>query len=103
MPNKSTALRLAPYFCHKRTLDFPEHPLHRGNLVRAHNQQGIVYIEHRIGENHIQQRVFLKKGFRKILQVFYRRIISPCPVHREVEAVLVALHGIGKIAAVRAV
>lgn len=46
---------------------------------------------------------FSEKSFSKILKIIYRCIICPCPVHRKVEAVLVPLHCIGKITAIRTI
>ena len=54
-------------------------------------------------QQHIEQGVLLEKGCSKVLEVFQQAIISFRPVHGEVEAVFVALGGIGKITAIGAV
>ena len=51
-------------------------------------------------QQHLQQRIFLKKGSREILQIPDQLIVCLGPVHGKVVAVLIALHGVGEVPAV---
>ena len=54
-------------------------------------------------QQHIEQGVFLEKGGGKVFQILDQTVIGLRPVHGEVEAVLVAPSGVGKITAIGAV
>ena len=103
MPNKATALKMAPALGLIGAVDFPQDALSGGNLVGAHHQQRIADIKHRIMQQHIEQGVFLKEGSGKVFQVFDQTVIRLRPVHGEVVAVFVARRGVGKITAIGAV
>ncbi len=103
MPDKTATLRFAPVFRLKRTFYLPQNALGSGNLVGAHHQQGIAHIEHRIMQQHIEQRIFLKESRGKVFQVFNQAVIGLRPVHGEVVAVFIALGGVGEITAIGAV
>jgi hypothetical protein len=55
-----------PVFALIGTVNFPQNPLSRGNLIGAHHQQSTAYIKYRIAQEHIQQGIFLEKCRRKI-------------------------------------
>ena len=103
VPHIAAAFRAAPLPGLVRTPDFPDDAFGRRNLIGAHHQQRVAHVEHRIGEQHLQQGVAAKERRREILQVLDRRVVGPRPVHREVETVLLALHRVGEIACVRSV
>ncbi|MNJ62699.1 hypothetical protein D3C77_585500 [compost metagenome] len=54
-------------------------------------------------QQHIEQSVFLKERSGKVFQIFDQAVIRLRPIHGEVEAVFVALGGVGKITAIGAV
>ena len=103
MPDKTTALCIAPVLRLERAFDLPHNALGGSNLVGAHHQKGVADIKDRILQKHLQQSVLLEKRRRKILQVFDERIVRLRPVHGEVEAVLVSLYRVGKVSAIRAI
>ena len=103
MPNIAAAFRLTPILCLRRTVDFPQNAFGGGNLVRPHNQQRIIRIKHAVMQQNAQQYAFLQERGGKVFQILNRIIVRPRPIHREIEAVFVALGGVGKIARVRTV
>ena len=103
VPDVAAALNRAPAFGLPSAFNFPQNALGGGNLVRAHHQQRVAGIKHRVMQQHIEQRVLLQEGGRKVLQVFDQAVIRLRPVHGEVKTVFVALGGVGKVAAVGAV
>ena len=54
-------------------------------------------------QQNAQQYAFLQERGGKVFQILNRMIVRPRPIHREIEAVFVALGGVGEIARVRAV
>ena len=103
VPDEAAAFGVAPVLGLMAAFDLPQNAFCRGNLVRAHHQQRIADIKHRVVQQHIQQRVLLEESGREVLQVFDQGVIRPCPIHGEVEAIFVALGGVGKVAAIGAV
>lgn len=81
----------------------PQDALGCSNLVRTHHQQGITDIKHRKMQQDIEQGVLLKKGGSEIFKIFDQAVVGLCLVHRKIKAVLIALCGVGKIAAVGAI
>src|SRR5690554_5731634 len=103
MPDKPTTFQLAPGFGGMRAFDLPQDALSRRNLIRAHNQQSVAHIKHRIPQQHLQQRAPLEESRGKVLQILDQPVIRLRPVHGEIEAVLVAFGGIGEVAGIGAV
>ena len=103
MPNIAAAFRLAPILRLRRTVDFPQNAFGGGDLIRTHNQQRIIRIKHAVMQQNAQQYAFLQERGGEVFQILNRIIVRPCPIHREIEAVFVALGGVGEIARVRAV
>ena len=71
--------------------------------MRAHHQQRVADVKHRIVKQHIKQGLLLKERGREVLQIFNQAVVRLRPVHGEVVAVFVALRGVGKVAAVSAI
>ncbi len=103
MPDKTAPLFTTPAFCLIRPVNFPQNPLRRRYLVRAHNQQIVADIKHGVIKQNVQQSVFLEEGRREVFEVFNQGVIRPRPVHGEIEAVFIPLCGIGKVTGVRPV
>ena len=103
VPDEATAFYVAPVLGLMAALDLPQNAFCGGDLVRAHHEQRIADIKHRVVQQHIEQRVLLEKGSREVLQVLDQAVVRLRPVHGEVEAVFIALGGVGKVTAVRAV
>ena len=103
VPDIAAAFRVAPVPGLIAALDLPQNAFRGGDLVRPHHQQRVADVEHRVMQQHVEQRVLLEEGGREILQVLDQRVVRLRPVHGEVEAVLVALGGVGKVTAVGAV
>ena len=103
VPDVATPFELAPHFCLVRADDLPQHALGGGNLVRAHHQQRVAGVKHRVVQQHLEQGLLLEEGGREVLQVQNPAVVRLRPVHGEVEAVFVALRGVGKVARVGAV
>ena len=103
MPDIAAPFRFVPGSCLIGTFNLPQQAFRRRYLVGTHDKKGIAHIEHRIGEEDVEQGVFLKEGRRKVFQIFDQFIVCLGPVHGEIEAVLIAFGGVGKVAAVGAV
>jgi len=103
VPDVAATFRLAPVFALPGAVDLPQNPFRGRNLVGPHDQQGVAGIKYRVAQQDTEQGVFLEKGGGKVLQVLNQAVIRLRPVHGEVEAVFVALGGVGKVTAVRAV
>ena len=59
VPHIPPAFGLAPLLGLVRTFNLPYQPFGSGNLIRAHNQQRIGNVEHRVSKQHLHQGVFL--------------------------------------------
>ena len=66
MPNIAAPFGGAPISGVMSTFNFPQNALGGGNLVGAHDQQGVANVKDRIVDQHMQQGVFLKKCGGKI-------------------------------------
>jgi type I restriction enzyme M protein len=73
------------------------------DLIRAHHQQRVADVEHRVVQQHIEQGVLLEEGSREIFQVEDPAVVRLSPIHTEIKAVFIARRGVGKIARIRAV
>ena len=67
VPDEATTLKVTPTLCLVRAVDLPEKPLGGRNLVRAHYQQRIAGIKHRVVQQHIEQGVLLQERGREVL------------------------------------
>ncbi len=103
MPDEAATLKMIPAFGLIRAFNLPKNALGGGNLVGAHHQQRVADIKHRVMQQHIEQGVLLEEGGREVLQILDQAVVRFRPVHGEVEAVLVALRGVGEITAVGAI
>ena len=103
MPDVAAALRTAPLFGLVGAVDFPQNALSGSNLVGAYHQEGVICIKDGILQQHTEQGVFLKKGSGKVFEIFDEAVIGFGPVHRKVEAISIALGGVGKVAGIGAV
>ena len=100
MPDIAPAFWLAPVLARMGAFYFPQDTFGRGNLVRAHYQQGVADIENRVFQQHFQQSVSLKEGGGEVFQILDQAVVSLCPMHGEVKVVLVPLGGVSKVAGI---
>ena len=59
VPHIAPAFGLAPQLGLIRACNLPYQPFGSSNLIRAHNQQRVVNVEHRVSKQHLHQGVFL--------------------------------------------
>ena len=103
VPDVATAFGSAPSLALVRAFDLAQDTLGGGYLVRAHDQQSIVDIEYRVVQQYAQEGILGEKGYGEIFEVFDEAIVRGRPVHGEIEAVFIALDGIGEIARIGAI